>query len=86
MVTDVTELETVLSQLVGERYEHPQYLKDELKTLTKQKVSLFCRKKGVSKKSDFLMVGNFNNKIPFKIWYLKDNEGSFYLTDVDISY
>lgn len=78
------KLEYALAELLYHRFDDIEYIREDLQDKTGTEVLLYiCEDR--FKEQDFLLSGEFNEEVPFDIWYLKDNYNNFYITEVNLT-
>lgn len=67
-----------LEKLIGSRF---RYIGDIAESL-KEKVNIIQSESERLDGLDFMLDGEYEDETPFTLYYLKDNDGLFYITEV----
>lgn len=72
-----------LEKLVGRRYATLELLKHDIELLTNKKVNAIIESESDRlEETDFMIDFEFKEFDIHTLWYLKDNAGNYYITEV----
>lgn len=72
-----------LEKLVGRRYATLELLKHDIELLTNKKVNAIVESESDRlEETDFMIDFEFKEFDIHTLWYLKDNAGNYYITEV----
>ena len=73
----------MLEKLVGRRYANLELLKNDIEILSGKKVSTIMESESERfEEYDFMIDYEFEEFDIHTLWYLKDNAGNYYITEV----